>query len=283
MRVRSTIPIAMLMLAALSCAPAATASESGVVVRVVDGDTLEVELPRGVERIRLLGVDTPEVHEGRPEVRRMGRRATAFVTELAAGRLVQLERDEQADDRDPYDRALRYVVLPDGRNLNATIIEHGYGHAIHGFPYSRRDAFRELERRARESSRGLWAEDAEAATDAPEPGAGAGAGIPGRRVEASAAGSVVGQHATVCGTVASARYVETTRGEPTFLNLGRPYPDQPFTAVIWGRDRARFGAPEREWIHRRICVTGTVETHRGIPQIVVEDPARLRPDAGSLD
>ena len=51
----------------------------------------------------------------------------------------------------------------------------------------------------------------------------------------------VGEHATVCGIVTSAKFASGTRRQPTFLNLDRPYPDHIFTVVIWGSDRAAFG------------------------------------------
>src|SRR5579862_7834703 len=50
----------------------------------------------------------------------------------------------------------------------------------------------------------------------------------------------VGQVATVCGLVASAKYASETKGQPTFLNLDKPYPNHVFTAVIWGKNRGAF-------------------------------------------
>jgi hypothetical protein len=85
----------------------------------------------------------------------------------------------------------------------------------------------------------------------------------------------VGERARVCGTVASARYAATARDRPTFLNLERPHPDQPFTVVVWGSDRARFGEPEATFAGKRICVTGTIETYKGRPQIVARDPSQV--------
>ncbi len=78
----------------------------------------------------------------------------------------------------------------------------------------------------------------------------------------------VGEVARVCGPVASARYLEREEGRPTFLNLDRPYPDQTLTVVVWGNARAAFGEPEIAFAGKRICVTGTIETFRGRPQIV---------------
>ncbi len=100
---------------------------------------------------------------------------------------------------------------------------------------------------------------------------------PDLRITAFDASAHIGERAVVCGIVESADYIPAIRGEPTFLNLGRPHPDQPFTAVIWGEDRGRWPAtPEERYLTRRICVTGTISEHRGTPQIRVREPGQIR-------
>jgi hypothetical protein len=90
------------------------------------------------------------------------------------------------------------------------------------------------------------------------------------------AGQHVGQVARVCGQVASVAHMASVNGQPTFLNLDRPYPDQLFTVVIWGRSRSRFDSPpEQLYDGKSICVTGTIATYKGKPQIIVEDPAQI--------
>jgi len=84
----------------------------------------------------------------------------------------------------------------------------------------------------------------------------------------------VGETATVCG-VASASHASTVRGQPTFLNLDRPYPNQIFTAVIWGSERARFGKPEETYANKRICVTGRIEEYKSKPEIIVRSPSQV--------
>jgi len=87
----------------------------------------------------------------------------------------------------------------------------------------------------------------------------------------------IGETAEVCGRVASAAYLPSVKGAPTFLNFERPYPDHAFTAVIWGTARSRFEVPpERLFDAKSVCVTGRIETYRGKPQIVVEDPEQVR-------
>jgi micrococcal nuclease len=123
------------------------------VVRVVDGDTLELD---GEERVRLIGVDTPEtVHPNKP-VERFGKEASAFTRRMAEGRRVRLEFDQELRDR--YNRTLAYVYLDDGMFLNAEIIRQGYGHAYTRFPFKYFEEFRAYEREARAQRRGLWAD-----------------------------------------------------------------------------------------------------------------------------
>jgi hypothetical protein len=76
--------------------------------------------------------------------------------------------------------------------------------------------------------------------------------------------------------VAGTRYASWSNGSPTFLNLGVDYPSpRRFTVVIWGRNRARFGAPERRYRGRTICVRGFVSTYRGLPQIEATSPSQI--------
>ena len=99
----------------------------------------------------------------------------------------------------------------------------------------------------------------------------------GGTLKASEAKDHVGEVATVCGTVASAQYAAASRGQPTFLNLDVPYPNQLFTVVIWGSARGRFPeAPEVTYRGKRICVTGQIEAYRGATQIVVAEPTAIR-------
>jgi hypothetical protein len=72
----------------------------------------------------------------------------------------------------------------------------------------------------------------------------------------------IGEQATVCGKVASARYAAATRGKPTFLNLDKPYPNQVFTVVIWGENREKFVTPEEKYRDKQVCVSGKITEYR---------------------
>lgn len=87
----------------------------------------------------------------------------------------------------------------------------------------------------------------------------------------------VGERAVVCGRVVETRYLPEVQGAPTYLNFEAPYPDQPFTALIWGRHRTAFpGPPERAYRGTRLCVAGTIESYEGDPRIEVRTPSQLR-------
>ena len=122
--------------------------------RVVDGDTIIVDMNGKEERVRLIGVDTPEtVHPNKP-VEYFGKEASEFTKNMVEGKRVRLEYDWQR--RDKYGRLLAYVYLQDGTFLNAEIIKQGYGFAYTRFPFKYLEEFRQYEREARENGRGLW-------------------------------------------------------------------------------------------------------------------------------
>lgn len=96
-----------------------------------------------------------------------------------------------------------------------------------------------------------------------------------KTITATDAKNHIGERATVCGKVVSARYADRSRSQPTFLNLDEAYPKQVFTIVIWGDDRSKFGEPENKYSDKRICVTGKIASYRGSPEIVANDPKAI--------
>jgi micrococcal nuclease len=139
--------------------PGVISGEFEHVQRVVDGDTLV--LGTG-ERVRLIGVNTPETKHPQKPVEVFGKEASAFTKRMVEGKLVRLEYDpvasRRSDGKDRYSRTLAYVFLQDGTHLNAEIIRQGYGFAVSGSPPLKyQEEFRQLEREAGEQRRGLWA------------------------------------------------------------------------------------------------------------------------------
>jgi hypothetical protein len=96
-----------------------------------------------------------------------------------------------------------------------------------------------------------------------------------KKIPASQAAQHVGERATVCGYVASSRYLSSSRSKPTFLNFDKPYPDQDFTVVIWSEDRPKFEEPENKYLHKSICATGEITLYRGSPQIIAKNQAQI--------
>ena len=97
------------------------------------------------------------------------------------------------------------------------------------------------------------------------------------KITAAEARDHVGETRTVCGKVASTHFAFKTKGEPTFLNIDEPYPKEVFTILIWGSDRAKFGAPETKYKYKdaRVCVTGKITSHREKPEIIATEPSRI--------
>jgi hypothetical protein len=89
------------------------------------------------------------------------------------------------------------------------------------------------------------------------------------------AASHVGENATVCGVVASAKFAVNSRSQPTFLDLDRPYPNAVFTGVIFGDDRSKFGTPEKLLQGTHVCLSGVIRLYRGKPEIILNDPSQL--------
>jgi len=138
-----------------------------LVTRVIDGDTLQIE---DGERVRLIGIDTPEMHDSEKlqrdarrtkqdaaTIQELGRRAYEFTKKLVEGKRVSIDFDVEA--RDKYKRLLGYVYLQDGTFVNAEIIKQGYASLMTYPPNVKHaDLFKQLYREARENRRGLWAD-----------------------------------------------------------------------------------------------------------------------------
>ena len=125
---------------------------------MVDGDTVDVRFGDGnVERLRLIGMDTPEVVDPRKPVQCFGREASRHAHELLDGQSVSIETDPSQGDRDIYDRYLAYIWLPDGRNFGEVMIGDGYAHEYtYRFPYEYQDEFKAAQAEAMDNQLGLW-------------------------------------------------------------------------------------------------------------------------------
>jgi micrococcal nuclease len=129
------------------------------VTKVVDGDTIDVDIDGKVERIRLIGINTPEIVDPRKPVECFGKEASDRAKKLLGGQKVKLEADPTQTDRDKYARLLRYVILTDGTNVNLQMIRDGYAYEYtYQIPYKFQAEFKAAETEAKAAKRGLWAD-----------------------------------------------------------------------------------------------------------------------------
>ena len=144
------------LLALVTALPAwsTPAPVEGTVVRVVDGDTIHVRIGARVEKVRYIGVNTPEVHHPTKGEEPGGREAAEVNRRLVEGQAARLELDVQ--ERDRYGRLLAYVWIGD-LMINAELVRLGYAQVMTIPPNVRyQEVFLKLQREAREAGRGLW-------------------------------------------------------------------------------------------------------------------------------
>ena len=137
-------------------APSGAGGDVGRVVKVVDGDTIHVQVGSVREKVRYIGIDTPETKDPRKPVQCFGERASQFNERLVGGERVRLVRDVEARDR--YGRLLAYVFRHrDALFVNAELARLGYAQTLTIAPNVRyAERFAALARAAREDGRGLW-------------------------------------------------------------------------------------------------------------------------------
>jgi micrococcal nuclease len=136
------------------------------VVKVVDGDTLDIDIPDlsadggrqySHTRIRLWGIDTPETKDPRTGPMYFGKEASDFATKLALGKQVTIYLEKEKKTRDKYHRLLAYIQLPDGTFLNEILLSEGYAYADLRFKHGLYNKYKQLESVARSQKKGLWA------------------------------------------------------------------------------------------------------------------------------
>jgi micrococcal nuclease len=166
---RSFRYIFIAFLALVLLASTGNAYNQATVVRVVDGDTIKIEMNGHEEAVRLIGIDTPESKINKKAkkdaaktsydvetITAMGREAARYVRTLVRkGDMVGIEFDIQK--RDKYNRLLVYAYLPDGKMLNEEIIKAGYANVMTYPPNVRyQERFVRAYREARDTKRGLY-------------------------------------------------------------------------------------------------------------------------------
>lgn len=167
---RSSIEVLVQRKDVATTSPIVSSSEQQVssyeVLRVVDGDTIDIAL-LGKTRVRLIGINTPEVVDPRRPVQCFGKEASIKAKELLLGKSVSLEFDPSQDKYDKYGRLLAYVYLPDGTFFNEQMIRDGYAYEYtYRLPYKYQEEFKRAQREAEYGKLGLWADGVCASTTA---------------------------------------------------------------------------------------------------------------------
>ncbi len=140
------------------------------VLRVVDGDTIEIEYQNDIKnidgqiesniekkKVRLIGINSPESVDPRRPVQCFGKEASAYLKSLIEGEIVQLQYDDTQDKVDKYGRILAYIYMEDGQMVNKKMIAEGYAYEYtYDKPYKYRDSFKAAQVLAEKGSRGLW-------------------------------------------------------------------------------------------------------------------------------
>lgn len=148
--------------AAITNEPSAGASSrtSASVIRVVDGDTVKVDINGVQGTIRIIGINTPETVDPRKPVECFGKEASTKAHELLDNQTVSLEVDTTQGERDKYGRLLRFIFLSNGTDFGKQMIADGYAYEYtYSTPYIYQQDYKTAQSVAENAKRGLWADD----------------------------------------------------------------------------------------------------------------------------
>jgi len=139
-----------------------TGKQEAKVVRVVDGDTIEVSFNGKTETVRFIGINTPETVDPRKPVECYGERASAAAKEMLTSETVWLESDPSQSDRDKYNRLLRYVWTDDAVvDFGKVMISTGFAYEYtYDVPYKYQAVYKQSQKDAEQKKLGLWADNA---------------------------------------------------------------------------------------------------------------------------
>jgi len=129
--------------------------ETGLVIHVFDGDTLLVRINNSEEKVRLLGIDTPETDGPYTKAEPLGEKASRLTKKLVFNKSVTLVYGGTSR-RDKHGRLLAHVIMPDGRVLNEILLKEGMAEFFRKFRYTRKERYKKLEAEARRSCKGIW-------------------------------------------------------------------------------------------------------------------------------
>lgn len=236
--------------------------KNDLVVEVVDGDTFRTE--RG-EKVRLLGINTPESGEPGADI------ARDILVALVQGKEVRLERD--ITDHDDYDRSLRYVYVG-GVCVNAEMVRMGYAETRFFPPdTSRKEEFEILENNAIRNKQGLWGFSVFQVPDTTRTKI-TTASTPEATVDVISwrdAAYHYGQSKVVEGTIVATH----NTGKVCYLNFHTNWRKY-FTAVIFASDFGSFPRhPEDYYLKKKVRITGLIKEYKGKPEIIIKSPSQI--------
>jgi len=129
------------------------------VIKVVDGDTINVEINGKSQSVRLIGINSPELKDPRKQVECFALEASNKAKEVLTGKNIRLESDPTQGDKDKYKRLLRYIFLENGTNFNKMMVEEGFAFEYtYATPYKYQLEFKQAQKTAEENKKGLWAD-----------------------------------------------------------------------------------------------------------------------------
>ncbi len=139
--------------------PEQTATQAYYSVRrVIDGDTIVVDMDGTKETVRLIGINTPETVDPRRPVQCFGKEASLKASAVLSDTRVRIETDPSQGERDKYGRLLAYVFLADGTSFNRMMVSEGYAYEYtYNTPYKYQQEFKQAQKEAQASAKGLWA------------------------------------------------------------------------------------------------------------------------------
>lgn len=247
-KLKIAILVSLFLIFYCSCS---TEVEQYEVTRVVDGDTIIVAR---LGKIRLIGVDTPEMKHPDEPVQYFAEEAKDYVKSQVLNKKVTLKFDQ--NKRDQFNRWLAYVYLPDGSMLNAKIIQNGFGYVYIKEQFKYKNDFIKYEGIARKEKRGIWANhDLELI-----------------KISWKYADKFYNKKIIVTGKIVDTH----NTGKICYLNFNKDWKNS-FTAVIFSRDYSKFpDKPDEYYLEKSVEITGIVKKYKARPEIIINGPSQIK-------
>lgn len=230
-----------------------TAAEEVYINEVIDGDTV---ISASGKRIRLLGIDSPEINWEQGSAEYFAWEARDYVIEKLLHKNVNLEYD--IDKNDDYGRTLAYLFL-DGDNFNLKLLEKGYAGLMLVSPNDKyRKSFVRAAEEARKNGRGIWNKIEYYSDKLPV--------ISYREAE-----KYIGEEVIVKGEIVNTAKTE----EVSFLNFSHNFQNT-LSLVIFNHNLIKFSYQPDEYLkNREIKVLGKIKLYQGVPEIIVEEAENI--------